>query len=774
MGHSPGDWSWLESPGEVRSHLASYASRAIPKKHQRVGVILYGNTATGESVTCWVKYHRSFRVEVHESADIGTIIEGVRSSLFNKSPIKYTVERKPRRYGWKSRPDDNRLPKLYTLIRVEAQNMKRYNDLKWGFKKVHKVIDDTVELHEDADETVPTELKAIIESGIRYGAWVTIPVKHRNTRHMTSDYELTLPGFKNVTVNNEKMDIAPFPWASIDIECDSPSGRFPSPEVMDCKIIMIGISHRKPDGSTDRILFRLSRDPVNDPPRKHHVDPLKEEDHLHPYVEHVFATEVDILWALWAFVMVLDLRMLVTFNGDRFDWKYILRRALNNGIDMQLYTTMGQYLLEPWREVKIGFGRDAVFMTPDEAAAEKANSVKADMPGRIGCDIRFLLQKTMNGVPRYRFKRYALDPVAERLLETKGKLDMPASEMFRIWKEGTPDELHRFCDYCVVDVELLVAIIDQEKILSQLVAMANTSHTCLHDIVNVGQFRKVENATTVNAAMIGAFTNNKFRGIPEIEMKGAKVVEPTCGAHGAPTLADEPTGEYLDLEKLPEKLADLIKSVLPKEKLMKRKSGDYVAVLDFASLYPSIMMSFIMCIFTIILPGKEGDSKVERAYRDPPVSEKGLVIHEEIIYEDDDPTKGILRKNRFVQNAKAPFTNGILPKWEADLKKMRKQYKKLMVEVPLMSGVYDARQLATKISMNSVYGVLKLFCVYIAESVTNRGRVMLNTLIGRLNELGLEVIYGTYPRFQMAPIHCSDGGFAHCRRHGQCHDQEEV
>lgn len=740
MGHSPGDWSWLEDPTEVKLHLASYATRSIPQKHQRVGIVLYGNTKQGHSVTCWVKFHRTFRVEVHESVDVAELVESVRASMYDKSPIEYVVEKKPRRYGWKSRASDPRLPKLYTLIRVTALTLKRYTNLIWGFKNIDRDTDVTLEIHEEVS-TVSTELQAIVESGIRYGSWIRIPVTHRKTRHMTSDYELVLSSFKHVVVDQDRMEISPFRWGCVDLECYSPTGRFPSPEEESCPIIMAGIAHRLTDGTTERILFRLTRG--DEKPTKRMVAPLKKEDHLDDYTEYLFAKESDLITAIRSFIVVMDMRMVVTFNGDRFDWKYIMRRVRLLGMDEQLFTTMGQYLLEPWREIKTGYGMDAVYLDAVAASEGKQNAVPFDVPGRVGCDLRFLYQKTMNGVPRYRFKRYALDPVAEELLGTNGKLDMPASEMFRIWREGTPDELRRFCDYCIVDVQLLVALIDKEDSISQIVAMADTSHTCLHDIINVGQFRKVENATVVNAAKIGAFTNNKFRGIPDIDMKGAMVVEPVRGPHGAPSEhEDEVTDRYIDTDSLPDKVRELVKRVLPQEKMRIYKSKTYVAVLDFASLYPSIMMSYIMCIFTIILPGKEGDSRVERAYKEPRVPETGLVIHEEIIYEDDDPKKAILRRNRFVQNAKAPFTNGILPKWEADLKQMRKRYKKLMVEVPLMRGVYDARQLATKISMNSVYGVLKLFCVYIAESVTSRGRRMLCALIDRAVELGLEVIYG--------------------------------
>ena len=313
---------------------------------------------------------------------------------------------------------DPRSPKMYKLLRVKATTLAQYRQLRWAFKNVDMA---TVEIHEDADHGVATELQAIIDTGVTYGSWVRVPVRHRKTRQMITDYELVLKSPNEITVDKERMDVAPMTWAAIDIECDSPSGRFPSPEEKECKIIMIGVAVRNVDGSTDQILFRL----------KSRVDPIDTSE----YVEHVFETEVDMLWALWEAIMVLDFRMLVTFNGDRFDWKYILRRVYNLEMDVDLFTTLGVDLTEKWPEIRTGRGRDAVMLEPVDAAEGKDHAVTFNVPGRIGLDMRFLFQKTLNGVPRYRFKRYALDPVAERLLGTH-KLDVPASEMFRIWKEG--------------------------------------------------------------------------------------------------------------------------------------------------------------------------------------------------------------------------------------------------------------------------------------------------------------------------------------------------
>lgn len=59
-----------------------------------------------------------------------------------------------------------------------------------------------------------------------------------------------------------------------------------------------------------------------------------------------------------------------------------------------------------------------------------------------------------------------------------------------------------------------------------------------------------------------------------------------------------------------------------------------------------------------------------------------------------------------------------------------------------LQDIYNARQLAKKISMNSVYGVLKLICAFIAASVTNRGRLMLHDVMNMMENMGHQVVYG--------------------------------
>lgn len=143
-------------------------------------------------------------------------------------------------------------------------------------------------------------------------------------------------------------------------------------------------------------------------------------------------------------------------------------------------------------------------------------------------------------------------------------------------------------------------------------------------------------------------------------------------------------------------------------------SGYYtepIATLDFASLYPSIMQAHNLC-YTTLLPFKINDKKSLENYDLKP----GDYI---------ETPMGFL----FVKDSKR---KGLLPEILKELITARKKAKKeLAVEKdPLMKAVLEGRQLALKISANSVYGytgatVGHLPALEISSSVTAYGRDMI-------------------------------------------------
>nr|BAJ78751.1 DNA polymerase delta catalytic subunit [Euborellia plebeja] len=129
-----------------------------------------------------------------------------------------------------------------------------------------------------------------------------------------------------------------------------------------------------------------------------------------------------------------------------------------------------------------------------------------------------------------------------------------------------------------------------------------------------------------------------------------------------------------------------------------------IATLDFSSLYPSIMMAHNLCYTTLV-----------------PVAKRNIVQPDQITQTP--------ANNFFV---KSTVRKGLLPEILESLLAARKQAKAdLKKETdPFRKQVLDGRQLALKISANSVYGftgaqVGRLPCLEISSSVTAYGRQMI-------------------------------------------------
>lgn len=162
--------------------------------------------------------------------------------------------------------------------------------------------------------------------------------------------------------------------------------------------------------------------------------------------------------------------------------------------------------------------------------------------------------------------------------------------------------------------------------------------------------------------------------------------------------------------------------------VLEAQTGAYyepITALDFASLYPSIMCAHNLCYSTLVM---------DKQYMDIPG----------VTYERFGPHVFALEKD----GVRVP---SLLPIILERLKVYRKESKKMMETCePELYNVYNGKQLAYKISMNSVYGftgaVTKgiLPCMPIAETVTMRGRQMIeqSKAYVEANFPGAKVRYG--------------------------------
>eukprot|EP01060_Flectonema_neradi_P037544 TRINITY_DN7592_c0_g1_i1.p1 TRINITY_DN7592_c0_g1~~TRINITY_DN7592_c0_g1_i1.p1 ORF type:complete len:1103 (+),score=217.84 TRINITY_DN7592_c0_g1_i1:238-3309(+) len=156
---------------------------------------------------------------------------------------------------------------------------------------------------------------------------------------------------------------------------------------------------------------------------------------------------------------------------------------------------------------------------------------------------------------------------------------------------------------------------------------------------------------------------------------------------------------------------------------------DYVLLLDFNSLYPSLIQEYQICFSTVARTANDDDESV------PPI-----------------PPPEALVCSKCRDTCTVCPHKCILPKAIKNLVDDRRAVKKAIASEknPEMRGQYDVLQKALKLTANSIYGCLgfehsRFYAQKLAMMVTYKGREALaNTidLVHRLPEHNLNVVYG--------------------------------
>lgn len=766
--------AWLGDDAAVGAYLK--AIKPFQTKRRPSAILLTGRTIEGHSVCCKIQHPRSFLVEVPPKCDVDRLMERVLS-MMTKVPttdITAEVQKKPRTFGWKSSKKDPRSPKIYKLIEIKAVTDDAYYEAIKQFRAQARQDGGVpVDLHEMMNR-FPADLKFSVDTGIEPGTWITVPAAPAAVRVATTSYEINLRSVevvKDVVADSNDMapmrsglwDIEAVPGSEEEIkECIAKKiDKFPNPTMLTHKTTMIGftVAQTDPEPFTERFLLQLARGDAEmaltkaqKPVTQTYRDDNLDEDVTYSLL--YFETELDMLLAFRDAVVIYDIDGSVTFNGDMFDIPYVLARVRvligNDKVaEKSRFMRMGRIITESWAKIDVGERGSKTKMFPFIAACDRNTSISHSVTGRFGLDLRTFIQMGMTGVSKYRFKEYSLNNISAKLLGTT-KLDVKHTEIFRRWYFGTDEERTHLGHYCVQDVELMNRILIKEDFYGYLGAMAELTHTSLDKVINSGQSVKAYAQYAALAKKQGRFVNQLF--YEQYKYKGACVLEPTVGVHGmADAAVDAPTGNLIKLDGLDADVRDVI-SRLPEDMRRTYDSDENVFVLDFASLYPSVMMEDNMCLSTIRLPGRQGDSAVEKVLSGrqgnnaDPDDVPGLEVRPVEIYAEEehrhDPAIKPERVHHFVQNPVEPYAQGVIPLLLGNMKKTRKSYKKLMKTDKPNWALHNARQMAIKISMNSFYGVSAMWCCAIAEAVTAQGRKVLMITADEARKAGFEVIYG--------------------------------
>ena len=231
---------------------------------------------------------------------------------------------------------------------------------------------------------------------------------------------------------------------------------------------------------------------------------------------------------------------------------------------------------------------------------------------------------------------------------------------------GTPESRRRLAIYCLKDAYLPQRLMDKLMCLVNYTEMARVTGVPFNYLLARGQQVKFISQLFRKALEQQLVIPNLRSEGTDDQYEGATVIEPTRGYYDVP-----------------------------------------IATLDFASLYPSIIQAHNLCYTTLL-----NKTSVDRL--------KMVKDEDYIVTPNGD------------MFCTSKIRKGLLTQILEELLGARKRAKKeLAVETdPFRKAVLNGRQLALKISANSVYGITgatvgKLPCLAIASSTTSYGRQMI-------------------------------------------------
>jgi DNA polymerase elongation subunit (family B) len=375
-----------------------------------------------------------------------------------------------------------------------------------------------------------------------------------------------------------------------------------------------------------------------------------------------------------AVVRLDDPDIMTGYNINTFDWSYMHARAL---------------LLSPNSRFFF-FGRltcvPCEFKRSNAKSKAKGTHAAAAyvIPGRINFD----LLPYIRDCPSFKLDNYKLTTVSMHFLKDD-KDDLEIATIFEYYRSGDPDKMQKIMQYCLKDTLLPLLLMDHLQVLAGMVEMSRVVSVFLADLAQYGEMFKVVSQLFIFARLENFYLSN----LPDFVMLGINTYQ------GAKVLT-EVKGFYQDC-----------------------------LVLDFASLYPSIMIARNLCYSTWVKP-----SDMQQYGHLPNVK-----------YYDIATDIGTFRYQQSVV--------GLVPKLLQQLLHARSLVKHAMRSA---TGVHwkqlSSRQLALKFSANSVYGNMgtanhaRYSCPPVAASTTSEGRTMINItqreVERKFAKEGASVIYG--------------------------------
>lgn len=417
-----------------------------------------------------------------------------------------------------------------------------------------------------------------------------------------------------------------------------------------------------------------------------------------------FDSEREMLQSFVRGVRELDPDIITGYNIVSFDFPFLFERLRVLNADR----TLGRC------------GRASSCKKNARAAADKCYGSHVpithyvEIEGRTLFDTMVYVKREFKGL-----RSYTLNAVSQYFLKDR-KDDVHYSYIPRLYAQGAAGRA-KIAKYCVKDSQLVLDLVFHLQAFLHMNERSKVFNTTLQYMADRGQQIKIvsmlldycssrriliNDVITAEKVVFGRVRGTMNDTLDTIAYGGGA---PACKRHRA---ADDTEGAEEDEEEEEEEEEERPKRTVnfTGAIVIEPKRGLYhepVICLDFASLYPSIMIAYNLCYTTLIINETDGARLVD----------EGLAHR--------------TANGHYFFNAEVK--RGVLPTVLSVLMENRADVRRRMLSVDRDSIVHrmlDGQQSALKIAANSIYGWTgfqrgQLFYLQIPSSVTSYGREMI-------------------------------------------------
>jgi DNA polymerase elongation subunit (family B) len=441
----------------------------------------------------------------------------------------------------------NKKNKKYMIKKVEYKKFKSYNLKKtrfvklsfnkyWDYKNIERVLKE--QKYKLYESNIPPLLTFFHNQDLKASGWISIKkekyIELTEFKLSNCQYEIEVR-FDNVKPSS-KYSIGPIITLSFDIETTTSDGGFPQFKRKGDKIIQIGTTVEMYGNSDWSYRFITTLGDCNKIPNCK-VIPC--------------SNEIDLLLEWVKMVNVIDPDIITGYNTLGYDYEYMYERSKLLGIRDEFCSFSRLKNILNGNESEVQKERKLYIQKKLSSNAMGDNTLKSiNITGRVNIDLLKYVRDNGDKLTSYK-----LDNVASHYIGQK-KNDMPYHEIFRIYNEnGTAEEKTKVAQYCIQDCKLCNKLINKLSVIQNTIGMANTCHVPLSYLFSRGQGIKAHSLLVKYCAQLGYLVPTKEKNVIAGGFKGATVLSAMKGAHFYP-----------------------------------------VSALDFASLYPSCMISHNICI----------------------------------------------------------------------------------------------------------------------------------------------------------------------------------